>query len=403
MTEWRSRHSETSSSRWGQMRVVIATRIFGPEISAASGILRTWAEEFRERGCDVTILTAKPPRGAVIDDPRGIEVRRAPVKRDRQQYVRGYLSYLSFDIPLAFRLLFSRRADLYVVEPPPTTVAVVRVVAALRRTPYVVRAADYWSEAAEMVTSSRLILGVLRRVEAWGLSGAMMLFSAHQPLTDRFRIAGIMTPAVPIGFGAETKDFRYDGQAPPEPPVFIYAGTHSEWHGAGIFVEAMHQVLHQHPGARLEYYGNGEDREEMQAKARGLGIEKSVEFYAPIPPAALSTILAAATATVASLAPVPRNNYALATKVYASLAAGCPVIFAGPGPTVEFLRQADHPYAGVAVGYDADEAATAMNAAAAAPLPPPDRAELAKWSSGQFSLSAIAERVVDESLAIIRT
>ena len=164
------------------MRVVIATRIFGPEISAASGILRTWAEEFRDRGCEVTILTAKPPRGAVIDDPPGIDVRRARVKRDRQQYVRGYLSYMSFDIPLAFRLLFSRRADLYVVEPPPTTVAVVRVIAALRRTPYVVRAADYWSEAAELVTSSRSFSGTLRRVEAWGLRGAKMLFAAHQPL-----------------------------------------------------------------------------------------------------------------------------------------------------------------------------------------------------------------------------
>ncbi len=65
------------------MRVVIATRIFAPEISAASGILRVWAEEFRDRGCEVTILTAAPPRGAVIDDPPGIDVRRAPVKRDR--------------------------------------------------------------------------------------------------------------------------------------------------------------------------------------------------------------------------------------------------------------------------------------------------------------------------------
>lgn len=385
------------------MRVVIATRIFGPEISAASGILRIWAEEFRDRGFDVTILTAKPPRGAVIDDPPGVDVRRARVKRDRQQYVRGYLSYMSFDIPLAFRLLFSRKADLYIVEPPPTTVAVVRVIAALRRTPYVVRAADYWSEAAELVTSSRLILGTLRRMEAWGLRGAKMLFAAHQPLIERFRTAGIMTPAVPIGFGADTKDFRYEGQAPPEPPVFVYAGTHSEWHGAGIFVEAMQSVVKQHPDARLLYYGNGEDREVMRARAKELGIEKSVEFNAPITPAALSPILAGATATVASLAPVPANEYALATKVYSSLAAGCPVIYTGPGPTVEFLRDAGHPHAGVAFGYDVDATAKAMNAAAATPLQPAARAELAQWSATQFSLNAIAERVVDESLAIIGT
>lgn len=384
------------------MRIVIATRIYAPEVSAASGILRIWAEEFRDRGFEVVILTATPPRDLVIDDPPGIDVRRAPVKRDRQQYVRGYLSYLSFDVPLAFRLLFSRRADLYIVEPPPTTVAVVRVLGALRRTPYVVRAADYWTEAAELVTSNRLVLGVLRWLEAWGLRGARMLFAAHQPLIDRFRAVGIGTAAVSIGFGADTKDFRYDGQEPPRDPVFVYAGTHSEWHGAGIFVEAMPEVLAAHPTARLLYYGNGEERDAMRARARELGIEHAVEFHGPIAPALLSPIVAGATASVASLTPVPANEYALATKVYSSLAAGCPVIFAGVGPTMEFLNESEHPAAGVAVRYDVQATAAAMNRAAENPLPAAARAELAEWSAREYSLKAIAQRVVDESLAIIR-
>ncbi|MEO8527461.1 MAG: glycosyltransferase [Pseudolysinimonas sp.] len=384
------------------MRIVIATRIFGPEVSAASAILRIWAEQFRDRGHDVVILTAKPPPGSVIDDPPRIDIRRASVKRDKQQYVRGYFSYLSFDIPLAFRLLFSRRADLYLVEPPPTTVAVVRVVAALRRTPYVVRAADYWTEAAELVTSNRLVIGALRRIEAWGLRGAAMLFAAHQPLIDRFREVGIMTPAVPIGFGADTVHFRYDGQRPPELPVFVYGGTYSEWHGAGIFIDALPAVLARYPGARLVYYGNGEDRDALHARALALGVADSVEFNGPIPPAALSPILAAATVSVASLAPVPPNDYALATKVYSSLAAGCPVIYAGRGPTVEFLNDSDHPHAGVAVAYDVAAVSAAMNAAAASPLPPASRAELAAWSAREYSLTTIAARVVDESLAIAR-
>lgn len=383
-------------------RVVIATRIFGPEVSAASAILRTWAEHFRDHGCEVVILTAKPPKGAVIDDPSGIEVRRAPVKRDRQQYVRGYLSYLSFDIPLAFRLLFSRRADLYVVEPPPTTVAVVRVLAALKRAPYVVRAADYWTDAAAMVTSSPLVLRPLRWAEAWGLGGAARLFAAHQPLLDRFRAVGIRTPATPIGFGADTKDFRYDGQTPPDPPVFLYGGTYSEWHGAGIFVEAFPAVLARHPRARLVYYGNGEEREAMQSRARELGIQDSVEFHGAIPPAALAPLLAGATTSVASLLPVAANDYVLATKVYSSIAAGCPVIYTGRGPTVEFLRDSEHPHAGVAVGYDVDAVSAAMIATADHPLPPASRAELAAWSAGRYSLDSIAEQVVGESLALVR-
>ena len=138
----------------------------------------------------------------------------------------------------------------------------------------------------------------------------------------------------------------------------------------------------------------------MRERSRELGIADHVEFHGPIPPAALSPILAGATASVASLAPVPANDYALATKVYSSLAAGCPVIYAGRGPTVEFLNSSEHPVAGVAVGYDAEAAARAMIAAADAPLAPSARAELAAWSATRYSLGAIARQVVDESVGI---
>lgn len=378
------------------MKVVIASRIFSPEISAASGILRIWAEEFRDAGWSVEVLTAKPPKGLPTSDPEGIGISRATVIRDRQQYVRGYLSYLSFDLPLFFRLLFRRRPDIYVVEPPPTTVAVVRLIAAVKRTPYAVRAADYWSEAAELATNSRFVLWALRRMEAWGLSGATVLFAAHEPLIARFRAAGISTRAIPIGFGADTKDFQYHGEEPAKPPVFLYAGTYSEWHAAGIFVNAMPKVLHKHPGARLVYYGNGEDRDELRRLASELGVENSVEFNGPIPPAELSKHLAKATVSVASLAPVAANEYALATKVYSSLAAGCPVIFAGVGPTRDFLSDSEHQTAGVAVEYDIGKVEKAMISAAAHPLDPAERSRLADWSAKRFSLKSIARQVVEE-------
>src|SRR5690606_39527813 len=87
------------------------------------------------------------------DTPRGparpgrVRVRRARVLRDSSGYVRGYLPYLSFDVPAALRLLTVRRPDVVVVEPPPTTGVVVRLVCALRRVPYVYyRSEEHTSE-----------------------------------------------------------------------------------------------------------------------------------------------------------------------------------------------------------------------------------------------------------------
>jgi glycosyltransferase involved in cell wall biosynthesis len=383
-------------------RVTIVSRIFAPEVSAAAGLLGSWARAFRAAGCEVTVVTTTPPSGSRVDDEfSGIDVRRAPVLRDRQQYVRGYLSYLSFDIPLFFRLLFlRRRPSVYVVEPPPTTVGVVRLVAALRRVPYVVDAADLWSDAAAMVTASRLVLAPLRAVELWGLAGARHLLAAHDPLIARFRELGVRTPATAIGFGADTHAFAYEDQEPPASPVFVYAGTHSEWHGAGIFVEAFARILPSHPGATLRFIGNGQERDQLRARAQELDIEHSVFFEAPISPSELSPILASATASLASLKPGQGYDYAFTTKVYSSIAAGCPTIFAGVGPTTEFLQT--HPQAGVALEYDVEAVAAALTSAAAHPSTVQDRRALSAWARQTFSLDAIADRVAAITLALVK-
>ena len=92
-------------------------------------------------------------------------MRRFPVLRDRDGYVRGYLQYLSFDLPLAVRLLVEPRPDIVVCEPPPTTGAVVLAICALRRVPYVYYAADVWSDASLAAGAPRAVVRLLSRVE----------------------------------------------------------------------------------------------------------------------------------------------------------------------------------------------------------------------------------------------
>lgn len=382
------------------MKVVLATRIYAPEVSAASGLLESWAVGFRDAGARVTVLTSTPPRGMVPDDPPHLTVRRARVIRDRQDYVRGYISYLSFDVPLAWRLLRQGKVDLYVVEPPPTTVAVVRCVAALFRTPYVVDAADLWSDAAALATRNPLVPLALRWLERWGLRGARHLFAAHQPLIDRFREVGIETPASPIGFGADTAAFSFRGDVSRE-PHFIYAGTHSEWHGAGIFVDAFAAIADRHPTARLTFIGNGQERDLLASRARELGLAARVAFESPVAPRELAPRLASATASLASLKPGGGYDYAFTTKVYSSLASGCPVIFTGTGPTARFIADAGHADVGVAVAYDADAVAAAMERAIANPVGPERREALSAWARATYSLEAVASTVVTASLALV--
>ena len=380
------------------MRVTIVSRIFSPEPAAASFALRTLAERLRARGADVTVVTSRPPAGLTIEDPDGVTVSRARVLRDREGYVRGYLQYLSFDIPLFFRLLFSRRADVIFVEPPPTTGAVVRVVSWIRRVPYVYDAADIWSDAVRLSGRPGLVARVLRVVELFALRGADRIVTISDGVEARLQELGIRTPIVVTGFGADTREFPYrprTGDA--EEPCFVYPGSYSAWHGSEVLVEGFARFARSYPHHRLTFIGNGTERPALEALASSRGIADRVSFRAPMEPAGLAAVLSGAVAAVASLRPGSGYEYAFTTKVYSALATGCPVIFSGPGPTASFVAaglEAGLPV-GEAVDADADQVADAMMRAAEVHLTEEQRSAIADWTAREHSLTAVADRIAD--------
>ena len=382
------------------MRVVIVSRIFSPEPSAASYLLEAIAEAYRDAGHDVRVLTTRAPKGLPPASLEGIELRRAPVLRDRTGYVRGYLPYMSFDIPLAFRLLFAGRSDLIVVEPPPTTGAVVRVVAGLRRIPYFYDAADVWSDAARLATSSRVVLGLLRRLEVFALRGARRAFTISTGVANRLRELDVHVPTTIVAFGADADVFRHVPDAvDAASPYFIYPGTYSEVHGAGVFLDAFAQFAAAHPGHRLLYVGNGTERAVLERRTAELGVV-GVEFHEPVDGVRLNALLSGATASLASLRPGTGYDYAFTTKVYSSIAAGCPVVFSGVGPTAGFIETANHEQrAGRALPYDPAAVAGALAEFTAHPVGDADRARLSDWARERFSLRSIAESIVAESIA----
>lgn len=379
------------------MRIAIVSRIYRPEPAAASFFLGAVADALGARGHDVDVLTVTPPPG-LGDGSRGERVRTFPVLRDASGYVRGYLQYMSFDIPLAFRLLALRKPDAVFVEPPPTTGAVVRVICALRRIPYVYDTADIWSDAAAQATDSKAVVRILRWIERFAMRGATNLVTISQGVVDRVRALGISSPVAVTGFGADTSVFRY-AEVDTE-RVFIYAGTYTGLHGADVLIDAFARFSSTHPGYRLRFIGNGTEQEAMQMRADELGIGDSVEFVEPVPAAELRPQLSAALCSLATLNPHGGYEYAFTSKIYSSLASGCPAIFSGPGPTAPFLHEAaQHVRAGVAVDYDPGLIAEAMRGIADDPLSPDERRAVSDWATEEHSMSAVAGRVADVVIA----
>ena len=370
------------------MRVIVASRIFAPEPAAASFRLAALASALADAGHEVEVLTARLPRGwrgGDAPDAR-LRIRRARVLRDASGAVRGYVPYLSFDLPLFWRLLAVRRADVYVVEPPPTTGLVVAAATALLRRPYVYYAADILADAASSAGSPALVVRVVRWMErtAWRRAAAVLSVSAS--VTSRLGELGVESASiVEVGNGIDTSVFRPDGEtAEVALPYALYAGTASEVHGAGVFVDAIVQV----PGLRLVFMGSGVELDALRLRADEVAPGR-VEFRPTAPPSEVARWLRGAAVALASVKPEGGYQFAFPTKMYAAAACGTPVIFSGEGPGQAFASSLPM---GDAVPHDAAVVATALLKRLLAGATDEQRQEQAAFAMAVVDLSAVAER-----------
>lgn len=353
------------------MRVVLASRIYWPESAAASFRLTAVVDALVDSGAEVEVLTSRPgsATGAVAESAGGPRVRRWPVLRDKAGYVRGYLPYLSFDLPLVLRLLATRRPDVVLIEPPPTTGAVVRVITSARsalagrRIPYVYYAADVWSDASASTGAPAPVVVALRVLERFALAGAQDVIAVAEGVAQRVRELGARTVHV-VPNGIDTAVFTPAAPTAepvairglPESPFLVYAGTASEWQGAEVFAEAMRQVVLEVPGARLVFLGQGSSWPALQRVARELPAG-TMELLPLVSPHAAAAWLRAAAGALVSVKPGLGYDFAYPTKVLAALACGTPVVYAGPGPAAYDLIEHD---LGEAVPYAVEHVAAAM-------------------------------------------
>lgn len=381
------------------MRIAIVSRIFEPESGAASFRLGALARALSDAGHEVTVLTVRPRAWTNDrDSNRPYRVARFPVLRDASGYVRGYVQYMSFDIPLFFRVLFGRRYDALVVEPPPTTGFVARIAAKLRRTPYFYYGADIWSDAAEATGASGAVLSVVRRLERFALQGARGVLSVNDGVSARIEQIAEGSVICTVGNGVDTEIFTETGLKNGSGRFFVYTGTTSEWQGADIFIRAIAALDAE--DVRLVFIGQGSAWAGLKKLAAELGAP--VDFVDSVPPAEAAAWIRGAEASLASIVPGLGYDFAFPTKLHASWAVGTRTLFAGDeGPARTVLQE--HPSLGFGVRYELDPVVGAMGQLLAQEDTSEHTAERSAWAKRHVSLHAVAGRVVDFIEERVRT
>lgn len=372
--------------------VVIASRLFPPEVSAGAFRLGALARALAEQGSHVAVLTTTPSVHApAISDSSGVDVHRWPVLRDAGGNVRGYLQYLSFDVPLLGRLL-ARRFDVVVAESPPTTGLVVMIGAALKRRPFVYYAADVWTDGVISMGAPRVVVSVMRWMECTVLAHARLIISVSDEVTERLVLLGAEHERiVTVGNGIDTDVFNPLVEPASNQEYFVYTGTMSEWQRPDIFIRAFALIAKEHPELQLRFFGQGSVEAELKTLAQHL-VPGRVFFGGVVSPVESTSWIRGAVASLVSIVPGIGYDFAKPTKTYAAAATGTPVLFTGPVAGAELVRGGR---LGLAVDFTPDAVAEAMRVLlteATDGTTEQNRQRRARWAQQKVSLRAVASR-----------
>lgn len=385
---------------------LMVSRIFAPEASAASLRLRAVKTGLENMGASIRVVTTEPPLGMSAEPDSTIS--RVPVLRDSEGYVKGYLSYASFDIQAFLKMLTMPRTDFVLVEPPPTTGTVARVACAIRRVPYFWYAADVWSDATDSMDVPAIVKKVVRGLETFAVSGARGCIAVSEGVADRVRQMGAKSVEI-VPNGADTDLFHPEvpqlsstqkEEMGISQPYFIYAGTASGWQGAELFANSFEQIWTPESDLQFLYLTRGDSVPELEtiadgleAKAKSLGVD-----YAPlivqktVSPEEAAQWQSEAIASCVSIQPGIGYDLAYPTKVLTALACGTPVIYAGAGPAGIDVIDND---LGLSVPYERKSVQEALQIVAQPDLKRWNPARLHEWVVQNRSMKSVGMAVAE--------
>lgn len=381
-------------------KIVIASRIYAPEPAAAAFRLRSLAKSLFELNCDIQVVTTvynKQKDKYIDNEDKDIDVSRWWALRNKQGNIKGYINYMSFDIPLIIRLLFIKTPNAYICEPPATTAIIVNCIARMHKKPWVYYAADVWSVAAKSFGAPKIVTILLQKLEKKMLNSSHLVLTVSKDMACKLEEIGVDKEKIKIvNNGVDMKIFNPKAPIPKhylaDTEYFVYAGTLSGWQGVDIFIEALPKVIKKYPNINILILGQGDHENKLRKIAQKIA-PSNIHFLGIKAGEEASSWIVHAKAALVSVNPKSGYNIAQPTKIFAASACGTPVIYAGSDAGSEVVKINN---LGIAVQYSSDEVSQTMIDLLDKPWR--NKRILSQWAEKNASLEKVS---IDAAKAIL--
>lgn len=254
----------------------------------------------------------------------------------------------------AARKAASLGGDIVFATSTPLTIALPAVYAAWRKkVPMVFEVRDLWPELPIAMGALRnpILRWVARRLELWAYEHAESVVALSPGMRDGVVAAGYSPARVAVIPNSCDIDFfqsaspeaarRFREQRPwlGDRPLLVYTGTFGRINGVGYMVDLAVRLKTIAPEVRILLVGDGQEAEEVRAKAADAGVlADNLHMERQIPKREIPALLAAADMASSLFIDLPEMRANSANKFFDGLAAAKPILLNYGGWQAELVE-----------------------------------------------------------------
>lgn len=214
---------------------------------------------------------------------------------------------------------------------PPTVGYIGALLARLHRVPLVLEVVDVWPDVPEDmgIIKNKTLLRLLHALNGWVYRSAAHIVALSPGMREQILRHGVPPHKVTVSYnGTDTLQIQPAAQPAAQPPVrLVYAGALGQANGVPAILPALARLAAELPnGWRLDIYGWGAQRGQLENEIPRLGLQSHVYLHHPVPKEQMAAVLQQAHIGLVLFAPHPVLEANSANKYYDYLAAGLPVL-----------------------------------------------------------------------------
>ncbi len=339
--------------------ILIVTHYYAPDGGAAATRLTPLAHHLQQAGHQVTVLTTMPhyPEGRISSDYQskwqdtrqedGVRVVRVWLWATSSPRIsRKLISQLSFMLMATLQGLGLPRPHVVFIEAQPIFTGVAgRIIATLKRTPYVLNVSDLWPDhllSVGALSETSPVYRVARWVVDTGYRGAKGIVALSPAWARKItQYAPMQTNTHVILRGTDTERFNphvdttafKQQHALTDAPIVSFIGTFATQYD----FETQLEVAQQLPDVQFVYIGTGSQRELVQERAQQLNNVRLIDW---ISHEHMPAAWCASTLTYWAMNPSPLYEGTITAKLFEAFACGVPVVVAQKGESATLIQEA---------------------------------------------------------------